>query len=72
MSGEVNEFLSQLNNCGIDGVIVIGATNKPNEIDDAALRAGRLEFKYYIPLPDFETRKALFRIHLKGESRPWH
>ena len=35
------------------------------EIDDAALRAGRLEFKYYIPLPDFETRKALFRIHLK-------
>lgn len=65
MSGEVNEFLTQLNNCGIDGVIVIGATNKPNEIDDAALRAGRLEFKYYIPLPDFETRKALFRIHLK-------
>ena len=63
-AGEVNEFLAQLNNCGQDGVIVIGATNKPTEIDEAALRAGRLEYKYYIPQPDFETRKDLFRINL--------
>lgn len=64
-AGEVNEFLAQLNNCGQDGVLVIGATNKPNEIDEAALRAGRLELKYYIPQPDYDTRKALFRINLK-------
>ncbi|MBQ0086777.1 MAG: AAA family ATPase [Bacteroidales bacterium] len=64
-SGEVNEFLAQLNNCGHDGVIVIGATNKPTEIDEAALRSGRLELKYYIPQPDFNTRKELFRINLK-------
>lgn len=64
-AGEVNEFLAQLNNCGSDGVIVIGATNKPDEIDEAALRAGRLEFKYYIPQPDFEARKELFKIHLR-------
>lgn len=64
-AGEVNEFLAQLNNCGQDGVIVIGATNKPNEIDEAALRAGRLEVKYYIPQPDYETRKELFRINLQ-------
>ena len=63
-AGEVNEFLAQLNNCGQDGVIVIGATNKPTEIDEAALRAGRLEYKYYIPQPDYETRKDLFRINL--------
>lgn len=67
-AGEVNEFLAQLNNCGQDGVIVIGATNKPNEIDEAALRAGRLELKYYIPQPDFETRKSLFRINLKNRK----
>jgi len=65
-AGEVNEFLAQLNNCGQDGVIVIGATNKPTEIDEAALRAGRLEYKYYIPQPDFETRKELFRINLRN------
>lgn len=65
MAGEVNEFLAQLNNCGESGVIVIGATNRPDEIDEAALRAGRLELKYYIPLPDFDTRKELFAIQLK-------
>lgn len=63
-AGEVNEFLAQLNNCGEDGVLVIGATNKPNEIDEAALRAGRLEFKYYIPQPDAETRASIFEINL--------
>lgn len=63
-SGEVNEFLTQLNNCGQDGVLVIGATNKPREIDEAALRAGRLEFKYYIPQPDAQTRAAIFEINL--------
>ena len=63
-AGEVNEFLAQLNNCGEDGVIVIGATNKPDDIDEAALRAGRLEFKYYIPQPDAETRASIFEINL--------
>lgn len=66
--GEVNEFLGQLNNCGEEGVMVIGATNKPTLIDPAALRAGRLELKYYIPQPDYETRKELFRIGLKGRN----
>lgn len=64
-SGEVNEFLAQLNNCGKDGVIVIGATNIPTQIDKAALRSGRLELKYYIPQPDQEARKGLFQLYLK-------
>ena len=63
-AGAVNEFLMQLNNCGKDNVLVIGATNKPNDIDEAALRAGRLELKYYIPQPDFETRKEIFQISI--------
>ena len=61
-AGAVNEFLTQLNNCGEDGVLVIAATNKPSDIDEAALRAGRLELKYYIPQPDKETRKRMFQI----------
>lgn len=64
-AGEVNEFLAQLNNCGQNGVLVIGATNKPTEIDKAALRAGRLELKYYIPQPDKETRKRMFELNLQ-------
>lgn len=66
--GEVNEFLGQLNNCGAEGVMVIAATNKPNLIDPAALRAGRLELKYYIPQPDKETRIQLFKVGLKGRN----
>ncbi len=66
--GEVNEFLGQLNNCGESGVMVIAATNKPDMIDTAALRAGRLELKYYIPQPDAETRKEIFRIGLKDRD----
>lgn len=68
MSGEVNEFLAQLNNCGQHNVMVIAATNKPKDIDEAALRAGRLELKYYIPQPDLETRKELFQINLKNRK----
>lgn len=64
-SGEVNEFLSQLDNIGESGVFVIGSTNKPNTIDKAALRAGRLEKWFYIPPPDFEARKAMFELYLK-------
>ncbi len=65
LSGEVNEFLSQLDNVGESGVFVIGSTNKPDSIDKAVLRAGRLEKWFYIPPPDFEARKALFELYLK-------
>lgn len=65
-SGEVNEFLSQLDNIGDSGVFVIGSTNKPDLIDKAVLRAGRLEKWFYIPPPDFEARKAMFQLYLKN------
>ena len=67
-SGEVNEFLAQMNNCGKDGLLVIAATNQPNEIDAAALRAGRIELKYYIDLPEAKTRKQLFEIELQHRN----
>lgn len=65
-SAEVNEFLSQLNNCGNDGVFVIATTNRPDKIDSAVLRSGRIDYKIYVPVPDFESRKALFQVMLKG------
>jgi transitional endoplasmic reticulum ATPase len=64
----VNEFLSQMNNCGEDGVFVIGATNLPSTIDPAILGAGRLDKKIYVPVPDFEARVSLFKMYL--EKRP--
>lgn len=64
-SGEVNEFLTQLDNIGDSGVFVIGSTNKPDSIDVAALRAGRIEKMYYISPPDLEARQGIFELYLK-------
>lgn len=66
-SGEVNEFLSQMNNCGQDGVFVIASTNRPDLIDPAVKRTGRLDIKIYIPVPDCAAREGLFRIKLKNK-----
>jgi len=69
MSGEVNEFLSQLNNCSKKGIFVIATSNRPDKIDPAVLRTGRIDKQVYVPLPDLEARKEMFLIHLKG--RPY-
>lgn len=61
----VNEFLAQSNNSGQDSVFIIGATNRPNDIDPALLRTGRLDKHIYIPTPDFEARKEMFKIYLR-------
>jgi transitional endoplasmic reticulum ATPase len=64
----VNEFLAQMNNSGDDGVFIIGATNRPNAIDPAILRSGRLDKHIYLPPPDYEARKALFELYLKSKE----
>lgn len=65
----VNEMLAQMDRTGEKGIFIIGATNYPNMIDPAILRAGRLDKKYYIGVPDIESRMALFRLYLK--KRPY-
>lgn len=65
----VNEMLAQMDRTGERGIFVIGATNYPNMIDPAILRAGRLDKKYYVGLPDKEARIALFKLYL--EKRPY-
>lgn len=63
---EVNEFLSQLNNCARKGIFVIGTTNRMDMIDPAVLRKGRLDLHVEVPVPDQETRRLMFAHHLKG------
>ncbi|KAI1167547.1 hypothetical protein F5B18DRAFT_444657 [Nemania serpens] len=53
---------------GMDGrgqVIVIGATNRPDNIDPALRRPGRFDREFYFPLPDVDARKAILDIHTK-------
>lgn len=65
----VNEMLAQMDRTGEKGVFVIGATNYPNMIDPAILRAGRLDKKYYVGVPDKEARAAIFKLYLT--KRPY-
>ena len=64
-SGEVNEFLSQMNNCGKDRIFVIASSNRPDLIDSAILRKGRMDKVIFIPVPDKEARQGIFKIHMK-------
>ncbi|EEY22766.1 ATPase family AAA domain-containing protein 2B [Verticillium alfalfae VaMs.102] len=53
---------------GMDGrgqVIVIGATNRPDNIDPALRRPGRFDREFYFPLPDVEGRRSILNIHTK-------
>ncbi|KJZ72881.1 hypothetical protein HIM_07644 [Hirsutella minnesotensis 3608] len=53
---------------GMDGrgqVIVIGATNRPDNIDPALRRPGRFDREFYFPLPDIDGRRAIIDIHTK-------
>ena len=65
-AGEVNEFLSQLNNCAQRGIFVIATSNRPDMIDPAVLRTGRIDKLVYIPMPDKDARREMFKLHLNG------
>jgi cell division protease FtsH len=46
-----------------DGIVVIAATNRPEDLDDALLRPGRFDRKVHVPLPDRKGRRAILTSH---------
>ena len=64
----LSQFLAELD--GIEelkGVLVLGATNRPDMVDPAVLRPGRFDEVVEIPLPDERGRREIFEIHLRGK-----
>ncbi len=64
----LNQILIEMD--GFDertNVIVIAATNRPDMLDPALVRAGRFDRKVTIPMPDLEGRKEIIQIHMKGK-----
>ncbi len=49
------------------GVIVVATTNKPEMIDPAMMRPGRLDKIIYVPPPDFNERMDIIKVHLFGK-----
>ena len=63
-AGEVNEFLAQMNNCAKKGIFIIATSNRPDKIDPAILRTGRIDKQVFVPMPDLEARKEMFKMYL--------
>ncbi|MBM48074.1 MAG: ATPase [Euryarchaeota archaeon] len=66
MNRVVNQLLSSMDGVeGMEGVIVVAATNRPEMIDPALLRSGRFERVLHVPPPDRDSLKAILKIHAK-------
>lgn len=64
MNRVVNQLLSSMDGVeGMEGVIVVAATNRPEMIDPALLRSGRFERVLHIPPPDTAAMKEILKIH---------
>jgi len=64
----ISQLLTELD--GIEelkGVVVLAATNRPDIIDPALLRAGRFDFQLELPIPDEKTRLEIFKVHTRGK-----
>jgi len=68
-SAEVNEFLTQLNECAKRRILVVGATNLLSNIDPAILRPGRMDNKIFIDPPDMEARIEAFKLYMKDRPQ---
>lgn len=62
----LNQMLTEMDGAGVKkDLFFIGATNRPDILDEALIRPGRLDQLIYIPLPDKGARKNIFKANLK-------
>jgi transitional endoplasmic reticulum ATPase len=65
----VSQILTELDGMEeLKNVTILAATNRPDMLDEALLRPGRLERHIYVPAPDEESRKKIFEVYLGGET----
>ncbi|MEI8050172.1 MAG: ATP-dependent zinc metalloprotease FtsH [Actinomycetes bacterium] len=65
----LNQMLSEMD--GFDpteGVVMIGATNRPDILDAALLRPGRFDRQIVVPLPDLDERLPILRVHCTNKQ----
>src|SRR5690349_10623825 len=62
----ISQMLTEMDGLeDLKGVVVIGATNRPDIIDEALLRPGRFDRILEVPIPDKEARKQILQIHTR-------
>ncbi len=61
----VNQLLTEMDGLeGLEGVVVIAATNRPDILDTGIIRPGRFDRHIYIPVPDKKVREKIFSVYL--------
>jgi len=69
----LNQLLAEMDGFGTDTpVIVLAATNRPETLDAALLRAGRFDRQVLVDKPDFEGRLAILKVHSKDVKLSSH
>ena len=64
----LNQLLTEMDGFeDSSGVIVIGATNKIDVLDEALLRSGRFDRRIYVDLPDLSEREKIFEVYLRDK-----
>ena len=62
----INQLLTEMDGIGVKkNVFIVGATNRPDILDEALLRPGRLDQLIYIPLPDLKSRLSIIKAILR-------
>ncbi len=65
----VSQILTELDGMEeLKNVTILAATNRPDMLDEALLRPGRLERHIYVPAPDEESRRKIFEVYLGGNT----
>lgn len=64
----LNQLLAEMDGFEVsEGIVVLAATNRPDILDPALLRAGRFDRQVVIPLPTQAERTAILTVHCKGK-----
>lgn len=64
----VSQLLTELDGLeALEDVVVIATTNRPDLIDSALIRPGRLDRRIHVPVPDEEARRAIFTVHTQNK-----
>ncbi|MGA7367504.1 MAG: CDC48 family AAA ATPase [Nitrososphaeraceae archaeon] len=62
----ISQLLTELDGLEeLRGVVVIAASNRPDIVDPALIRPGRFDRLLYVPLPDYDSRLQILKIHTK-------
>ena len=64
----LNQLLSEMDGFeATEGIVILAATNRPDVLDTALLRPGRFDRQIIVPLPEFEERLAILKVHSRDK-----